>query len=66
MKQQNALVVSIFYWLPVSSMMLNPYDWLKDMLSHNIQEVPINKIKDLLPHNWKKNRQQTTQTHKQN
>lgn len=33
---------------------VNPYDWLKDVLSHNIQEVPINKIKDLLPHNWKK------------
>jgi transposase len=45
---------------------VNPYDWLKDVLSHYIQEVPINKIKDLLPHNWKKNMQQTTQPHKQN
>jgi transposase len=45
---------------------VNPYDWLKDVLSHNIQEVPINKIKDLLPHNWKKKKQQATQPHKQN
>jgi transposase len=39
---------------------INPYDWLKDVLSHNIQEMHINKIKDLLPHNWKKNRQAIT------
>lgn len=35
---------------------VNPYDWLKDILSHDIKETHINKIKDLLPHNWKKNR----------
>jgi transposase len=39
---------------------INPYDWLKDVLSHNIQEMHINKIKDLLPHNWKKNMQLIT------
>lgn len=38
---------------------INPYDWLKDVLSHNIQEMHINKIKELLPHHWKKNRLQT-------
>jgi hypothetical protein len=38
---------------------VNPYDWLKDVLSHNIQEIHINKIQELLPHNWKKNRSQT-------
>ena len=38
---------------------VNPYDWLKDVLSQNLQEMHINKIKELLPHIWKKNRQQT-------
>ena len=38
---------------------VNPYEWLKDVLSQNIQEIPINKIKELLPNNWKKNKQQT-------
>jgi transposase len=35
---------------------VNPYEWLKDVLSQDIKETSINKIKDLLPHNWKKNR----------
>jgi hypothetical protein len=35
---------------------VNPYDWLKDVLSRDIKETPINKIKDLLPHNWKNNK----------
>ena len=34
---------------------VNPYEWLKDILSRNLNETPINKIKELLPHNWKKN-----------
>ena len=38
---------------------VNPYNWLKDVLSQNLQEMHINKIKELLPHIWKKNRQQT-------
>lgn len=38
---------------------VNPYEWLKDVLGQNIQETPINKIKELLPHNWKKNRPET-------
>ena len=33
---------------------VNPTDWLKDVLSR-IQDHPINKIAELLPHNWKKN-----------
>jgi transposase len=37
---------------------INPYDWLKDVLSHNIQEMHINRIKELTPHHWKKNRPQ--------
>jgi hypothetical protein len=31
---------------------VNPYDWLKDVLSKNLNEIPINQIKNLLPHNW--------------
>lgn len=33
---------------------VNPYDWLKDVLSQNLNEIPINQIKNLLPHNWEK------------
>jgi len=32
---------------------VNPYDWLKDILSHDIKEMPINRINQLLPHHWK-------------
>ncbi|MHA4810014.1 transposase domain-containing protein [Flavitalea flava] len=35
---------------------VNPYEWLKDILSQDIKEIHINKIKELLPQNWKKNR----------
>lgn len=35
---------------------VNPYEWLKDILSRNLNEMPINKLKELLPHNWKKTR----------
>lgn len=33
---------------------VNPYDWLKDILSRDIKEMPINRIGQLLPHHWKK------------
>ncbi|SFW90812.1 IS66 family transposase [Chitinophaga sancti] len=33
---------------------VNPYEWLKDILSQDLSEIPINQIKNLLPHNWKK------------
>jgi transposase len=33
---------------------VNPYDWLKDILSRDIEEMPINRINRLLPHHWKK------------
>lgn len=39
---------------------VNPYEWLKDILSRNIDEMPINKLKELLPHNWKLNQGDTT------
>ena len=32
---------------------VNPYEWLKDVLSRDIKEMPINRIKELLPHHWK-------------
>lgn len=32
---------------------VNPYEWLKDILSRNINDMPINKLKELLPHNWR-------------
>jgi transposase len=31
---------------------INPYDWLKDVLG-KINSWPINKVHELLPHNWK-------------
>ena len=33
---------------------VNPYEWLKDVLSHNINELTTYKLKTLLPHRWKK------------
>lgn len=33
---------------------VNPYNWLKDVLSRDLYEMPINQIKNLLPHNWAK------------
>lgn len=40
---------------------VNPYEWLKDVLNRNINEMPINKVKDLLPHNWKQMQESITQ-----
>ena len=31
---------------------VNPYEWLKDVIG-TINEHPISKISELLPHNWK-------------
>jgi hypothetical protein len=31
---------------------INPYEWLKDVLA-KINNWPINKIHELLPHRWK-------------
>lgn len=33
---------------------VNPYEWLKDILSRNINETPMSKLKELLQHTWKK------------
>lgn len=32
---------------------VNPYEWLKDILSKDINSIHINKIKELLPYYWK-------------
>lgn len=39
---------------------VNPYEWLKDVLSHNINELTTSKLKTLLPHRWKKQESNTT------
>ena len=39
---------------------VNPYDWLKYVLTH-IADHPINKINELLPHNWMKLKQNMDQ-----
>jgi hypothetical protein len=36
---------------------VNPYDWLSDILSYDLQEYPVNKLEELLPHNWKKRKE---------
>jgi transposase len=45
----------MLYSLPGTCKMhgIEPYSWLKDVLTQ-IPNHPINKIKDLLPHNWEK------------
>lgn len=32
---------------------VNPYEWLKDILSRDINSMHINRVKELLPYNWK-------------
>jgi hypothetical protein len=31
---------------------INPYDWLEDVIE-KINDYPVNKISELLPHHWK-------------
>ncbi len=40
---------------------VNPYEWLKDVLD-KLNSWPINKIHELLPHNWKRNKCQQPTT----
>lgn len=40
---------------------VNPYEWLKDVLD-KLNSWPINKIHELLPHNWKRNQCQQPTT----
>ncbi|SCC65021.1 Transposase [Chitinophaga costaii] len=53
--KRTALLYSLLVTCKLNE--VNPYEWLKDMLSYNLQEYPINKIESLLPHNWKLNQE---------
>jgi len=54
--QRGAERIAIIYSLLGTCKLnnINPYLWLKDVLSR-INDHPINKISELLPHNWIKN-----------
>jgi hypothetical protein len=53
--QRGAERLAMIYSLIGTCMMnnVNPYDWLKDVIE-TINEHPVNKISELLPHNWKR------------
>ncbi len=48
--QESAMVYSLLGTCKMHK--INPWEWLKDVLTR-LPDYPINKIKDLLPHNWK-------------
>ena len=48
--QQSAMIYSLLGTCKMHK--LNPWEWLKDVLTR-LPDHPINKIKELLPHNWK-------------
>ena len=52
--QRGAERIAIIYSLIGTCKMnnVNPYEWLKDVLER-LNDYPVNKIADLLPHNWK-------------
>jgi len=39
---------------------VNPYEWLREVLSHNINAMTTEQLKKLLPHQWKKAADNTT------
>ncbi|WP_350340266.1 transposase domain-containing protein [Paraflavitalea speifideaquila] len=39
---------------------VNPYEWLREVLSHNINEMTTGQLRKLLPHQWKKTQAITT------
>lgn len=47
--QRAAMIYSLFGTCKIIN--INPYEWLKDILSR-IKDHPINRISELLPHNW--------------
>ena len=51
--QRAAMIYSLFGTCKINN--INPYEWLKDILSR-IKDHPINRISELLPHNWNKNK----------
>lgn len=52
--QRGAERLAMIYSLIGTCIMnnINPYDWLKDVIE-KINDHPINKVSELLPHNWK-------------
>ena len=48
--QRAAMIYSFFGTCKLHN--INPFEWLKYVLQ-NINEYPINRIQELLPHNWK-------------
>jgi hypothetical protein len=52
--ERGAQRIAIIYSLIGTCKMnnVNPYQWLKDVLER-LNDYPVNKIADLLPHNWK-------------
>jgi transposase len=54
--QRGAERIAIIYSLIGTCKMngVNPYEWLKDVLER-LNDYPVNKITDLLPHNWIRN-----------
>jgi hypothetical protein len=48
--QRSAMIYSLLGTCRINN--INPYDWLRDVFE-KIPTHPINKIEDLLPHNWK-------------
>ena len=47
--QRAAMIYSLFGTCKIKN--INPYEWLRDILSR-IKDHPINRISELLPHNW--------------
>jgi len=39
---------------------VNPYEWLKDVLSHNFNELTTSKLRYLMPHRWTEQESNTT------
>ena len=48
--QESAMIYSLLGTCKLHN--INPWEWLKDILTR-LPDHPINKIKELLPHNWK-------------
>ncbi|HEX8335031.1 MAG TPA: IS66 family transposase [Segetibacter sp.] len=48
--QESAMIYSLLGTCKMHN--INPWEWLKDILTR-LPDHPINKIKELLPHNWK-------------
>lgn len=51
--KRNAMMYSLFACCKKEQ--VNPYRWMVEVLN-KIPDYPANKLADLLPHNWKKNR----------